>query len=39
MSKQFDGAIKHEGRFYLVELKWTASKTDLSQVGHFHFKL
>jgi len=37
--EQFDGAIKYEGRFYLVELKWTAAKTDPAQVGHFHYKL
>ncbi|CAG9179023.1 restriction endonuclease [Cupriavidus pampae] len=37
--EQFDGAIKYEGRFYLVELKWTATKTDPAQIGHFHYKL
>lgn len=37
--EQIDGAIKYEGRFYLVELKWTASKADPSQIGHFHYKL
>ncbi|WJF89742.1 restriction endonuclease [Paraburkholderia bonniea] len=37
--EQLDGAIKYEGRFYLVELKWTAAQTDPAQVGHFHYKL
>ncbi|HEM7853538.1 restriction endonuclease [Burkholderia multivorans] len=37
--EQFDGAIKHEGRYYLVELKWTAAQTDPAQVGHFHYKI
>ncbi|MFK4447143.1 hypothetical protein ABH944_007410 [Caballeronia udeis] len=37
--EQFDGAIKYEGRFYLVELKWTAAQTDPAQVAHFHYKL
>lgn len=39
VGEQFDGAIKHEGRFYHVELKWTAAQTDPAQVGHFHYKL
>jgi hypothetical protein len=37
--EQLDGAIKHEGQFYLIELKWTAAQTDPAQVGHFHYKL
>lgn len=37
--EQMDGAIKYEGRFYLVELKWTAAQTNPAQVGHFHYKL
>jgi hypothetical protein len=37
--EQLDGAIKHEGQFYLIELKWTAAQTDPEQIGHFHYKL
>lgn len=37
--EQLDGAIKYEGRFYLIELKWTAAQTDPAQIGQFHFKL
>ncbi|MBS0496378.1 MAG: restriction endonuclease [Proteobacteria bacterium] len=37
--EQFDGAIKYDGHFYLVELKWTAEKTEPKEVGHFFFKV
>ncbi|KMZ12459.1 hypothetical protein BHUM_03938c [Candidatus Burkholderia humilis] len=37
--KQLDGAIKHDRRFYLIELKWTAEKSDPEQIGHFYYKL
>lgn len=37
--EQLDGAIKYEGRFYLIELKWTAAQTDPAQIGQFHYKL
>lgn len=39
VGEQFDGAIKYDGRFYLIELKWTAAKSDPSQVGHFFYKI
>lgn len=39
VGEQFDGAVKYEGRFYLIELKWTAAKTDPAQVGHFYYKI
>jgi hypothetical protein len=39
VGEQFDGAIKYEGRFYLIELKWTAGKSDPSQIGHFFYKI
>lgn len=39
VGEQFDGAIKYEGRFYLVELKWTAAKSDPEQIGHFFYKI
>lgn len=39
VGEQFDGAVKYEGRFYLIELKWTASKSDPAQIGHFFYKI
>lgn len=37
--EQLDGAIKHEGHYYLIELKWTAGKTDPKEIGHFYYKV
>lgn len=37
--EQFDGAIKYDGHYYLVELKWTAERTDPKEIGHFFFKV
>lgn len=37
--EQFDGAIKHEGRHYLIELKWTLDKTAPIDVNHFYMKV
>jgi restriction endonuclease Mrr len=37
--EQFDGAIKYDGHYYLVELKWTADKSDPKEIGHFYYKV
>lgn len=37
--EQIDGAIKYEGRYYLIELKWTADQTDPVQLRNFYVKL
>jgi hypothetical protein len=37
--EQLDGAIKHEGVYYLVELKWIGKKVEPQQVGAFYFKV
>lgn len=37
--EQLDGAIKFDGHYYLVELKWTAGKTDPKELAHFYLKV
>jgi hypothetical protein len=37
--EQIDGAIKYDGHYYLLELKWTATKADPKEIGHFYFKV
>lgn len=37
--EQFDGAIKHEGHHYLIELKWTANSVAPIDVNHFYMKV
>lgn len=37
--EQLDGAIKYDGHYYLVELKWTADKADPKEIGHFFYKV
>lgn len=37
--EQLDGAIKYDGHYYLVELKWTADKTEPKEIGHFFYKV
>jgi hypothetical protein len=39
VGEQFDGAIKHEGHHYLIEIKWTAAKTEPIDVNHFYMKV
>jgi Restriction endonuclease len=39
VGEQFDGAIKYEGHYYLLELKWTADKSDPKEIGHFYYKV
>jgi len=39
LGEQIDGAIKYEGRYYLIELKWTADKADPVQLRNFYVKL
>jgi Restriction endonuclease len=37
--EQIDGAIKYDGHYYLIELKWTEAKADPKEIGHFYFKV
>jgi hypothetical protein len=37
--EQLDGAIKYDGHYYLLELKWTADKSDPKEIGHFLYKV
>lgn len=37
--EQFDGAIKYDSHYYLIELKWTSEKTPPKDIGHFCFKV
>jgi hypothetical protein len=39
VGEQIDGAIKYDGHYYLLELKWTAEKSDPKEIGHFYFKV
>lgn len=38
-SEQIDGAIKYGGHFYLVELKWTKSKTAHKEISSLYMKV
>jgi hypothetical protein len=37
--EQFDGAIKYEGNYYFVELRWRKDPTQPSDIGSFYFKV
>jgi len=37
--EQLDGAIKHDGCYYIVELKWVAGKLEPAQIGSFFYKV
>jgi hypothetical protein len=39
VGEQLDGAIKHDGTYYIVALTWFADKLDPHYVGAFHFKV
>lgn len=39
VGEQLDGAIKHDGTYYIVELKWFAEKLEPKHVGEFYFKV
>jgi hypothetical protein len=39
VGEQLDGAIKHEGDYYLVELKWFAEALEPKHIGSFYFKV
>lgn len=39
VGEQLDGAIKHDGHYYLVELKWFAEALEPKHIGSFHFKV
>ncbi len=39
VGEQIDGAIKYDGHYYLLELKWTANKSDPKEIGHFYYKV
>jgi hypothetical protein len=37
--EQLDGAVKYDGHYYLVELKWVEGKTEPKEIGHFFYKV
>jgi hypothetical protein len=37
--EQLDGAVKYDGHYYLVELKWVDGKTEPKEIGHFFYKV
>jgi len=37
--EQLDGAVKFDGHYYLLEIKWTAEKTEPKEIGHFFYKV
>ncbi len=37
--EQIDGAIKYDGHYYLIELKWTADKLGPKDIGSFYYKV
>lgn len=37
--EQLDGAVKYDGHYYLVELKWIEGKTEPKEIGHFYYKV
>jgi hypothetical protein len=39
VGEQLDGAIKHDGHYYLVELKWFAEPLEPKHIGSFYFKV
>ena len=39
VGEQLDGAVKYDGHYYLLELKWTADKSDPKEIGHFYYKV
>jgi hypothetical protein len=39
IGEQIDGAIKHDGRFYLVELKWTEEKVSGNEMSSLLYKV
>jgi hypothetical protein len=39
VGEQLDGAIKHDGHHYLVELKWFADALEPKHIGSFYFKV
>ena len=39
VGEQLDGAIKYDGDYYLVELKWFAGPLEPKHIGSFYFKV
>jgi hypothetical protein len=39
VGEQIDGAIKYDGHYYLLELKWTSDKSEPKDIGHFYYKV
>jgi hypothetical protein len=39
VGEQLDGAIKYDGHYYLIELKWFADKLEPKHIGSFYFKI
>jgi Restriction endonuclease len=39
VGEQLDGAIRHDGHYYLIELKWFAERLEPKHIGSFYFKV
>jgi hypothetical protein len=39
VGEQIDGAIKYDGHYYLIELKWTAGRTEPKEIAGFYYKV
>ena len=39
IGEQIDRGIKHDGHYYLIELKWTKDKIDPKEIASFYFKV
>lgn len=39
VGEQIDGALKHDGRYYLVELRWREAKADQQQIAGLYIKV
>ena len=39
VGEQIDGGIKYDGRYYLIELKWTEEKIGPDHIGSFYYKV
>ena len=39
VGEALDGAIKYDGHYYLLELKWTSERCPPKEIGHFFYKV
>lgn len=39
IGEQIDGGIKYDGRYYIIELKWTEDKIGPDDIGSFYYKV